>query len=214
MSSDIHIRELIHSLRNPLTAILANLDMLSIYLSDKINPETKELLDEIFFNVRYLENIMRNASDIVKLKSKNDVLCESFDIKKIIENVIEKLKIIFQNKELIKLSSTENEVIVNLNEDIINRFFFTIFYELLKFNPADSYIKVEISKKDSAVIIDIYFSIEKDDLKSEKIFQDLFILPKNKEIQITSKFIKKVIEIFNGKILIKKERETKLEILF
>lgn len=213
------IREFIHALKNPLTAIMTNLELLLGGYVSNIDEETKKILNEILFNAKYLDIILKNTSDMVKIKDKNEIISQKIDISKIVSDVKKELEILFENKEQIKLKIKSKAEII-ANEDMIRRFFIIILYELLKFTGETSNLELEIfSSKElktgkEIAGINLFFVGNDDNIKSENIFKELFITPKSKSMKLINQFIKKILSFYNGRIGIKKNSHTYLQILF
>lgn len=202
-----NIRELIHALRNPLTAILSNLELLTEDMTE-LDDETKEMLGEIKFNSKYLNTLMKNAGDVEKIKSLIDISVLEVNINDILIGIINQLKII--NPEINNHITIEcdNKITFLFEADMIMRFFFVIIYELLKFTSPQKKLFIQIKKINSALEIQLSFSKnnEKGILTPEKIFKELFIQPEQKHNKLLFNYFQKVLFLFKGTIKINKEK--------
>jgi len=211
----ISIRELLHSLRNPLTAILSNLKI--IRQSYKISDELIEIIDELIFNSEYLEILMKNASDIYKIQDKNDLLFFRINLNEVIDYVIEKISVIYQNyKDLLEIKYLKKNIILNINTDMLQRFFIIIIIELLKFTTTDNKLLISFDSVNKNLVCQIKIDNYEDEiLNSKKIFTELFIKPKQKAVQLHYAFYNKFLKLHQGEIkLIKIKNIHVLEIKF
>lgn len=203
-----NIRELIHALRNPLTAILSNLELLTEDMTE-LDDETKEMLGEIKFNSKYLNTLMKNAGDVEKIKSLTDISVLEVNINDILVGIINQLKIINPDINNHITIECDSKITFPFGADMIMRFFFVIIYELLKFTSQQKKIFIQIKEINSALEIQLSFSKnnEKEILTPEKIFKELFIQPEQKHNKLFLNYFQKVLDLFKGTIKIKKEKD-------
>jgi len=203
-----NIRELIHALRNPLTAILSNLALLTDDMTE-LDDETKEMLGEIKFNSKYLNTLMKNADDVEKIKSLTVISVLEVKINEILMEIIHQLKIINPDINNHITVECDSKITFPFSPDMIMRFFFVIIYELLKFTSPQKKLFIQIKEVNSA--LEIQFSFSKDNgkgvLTPEKMFKEFFIQPEQKCNKLHFNYFQKVLNLFKGTIKIKKEKD-------
>ncbi len=207
MVEQFSIREIVHALRNPLTAILSNLELLTQGYISELDEETKNILSEILFNAKYMETLMRNASDTVKIKESSELACREINIKETLIGIINEMKTITDDIDSRIFLEIENHPYLISEPDMIKRFFTVILYELFKFTTQLRKLKVKILKDHSTLLITINFTerFDKEILDEEKIFNELFITPTQRQNKLNFLYFTKVLNLFNGKATIVKE---------
>lgn len=214
---EIKIRELIHSLRNPLTAIMSNLELIHQGYMGKINSQVKEIIEETFFNVRYLDILMTNAGDIVKIKSKEELFCKQVNLAAVIESVQKEIRVIYKDYgDRIEVRTGKKYFILTINEDFLWRFLLMFILELIKFSQPGNKLLLTFDEDNTDIILSAEFSKETtDSIGAEDVFRELFIAPSQKSNRLNCDFFQKFTSLFNGSISIEKQtRKTVLNVKF
>lgn len=205
-----NIREIIHALRNPLTAILSNLELLAQGYISELDQETKEIINEIIFNARYMETLMRNSSDVAKIKGIADVIVQKVNLHKIISDILDDMKIIASDIQKHVEFSCPKDISINIEVDMIKRFFIIIFFELLKFINKDRTLKILTSKNKQGINmkISVHKQKKEDPLEVEKIFYELFDSPSKRSAKLHYNYFQKVLTLFKGVYKISKNKDS------
>ncbi len=211
------VREIVHALRNPLTAILSNLELLTHGYISEIDEETAKVLNEITFNAKYMETLMRNASDIVKIKDRKELVCREVDIKETLSQILVQMEAITKEVRNQIILEIENTPLLPAEPDMIRRFFAVILFELFKFTNEKRKLNVKIYQQNSDLFININFteSFDRELLEEEKIFRELFISPAQRHNKLNYTYFNKIFMLFDGKAeMLKEDDITYLQILF
>lgn len=211
------VREIVHALRNPLTAILSNLELLTHGYISEIDDETAKVLNEITFNAKYMETLMRNASDIVKVKDRKELACREVDIKETLSQILVQMEAITSEVRNQIILDIEDSPVLPAEPDMIRRFFAVILFELFKFTNEKRRLNLKIFQQDSDLLINISFTegFDRELLEEEKIFQELFISPTQRHNKLSYAYFNKIFTLFDGRAeLLKEDDSTYLQILF
>ena len=193
-----YIRALIHALRGPLTAILSNIEFLRREYEKNLNKEIKETLDDITSDIKYMEILLKNASDVVKLKKKEDIILQEVDLSEIIKRVKQQIEVFMPEcKEFVNIEF-KNVPVFHTNRSIIERYFYTLMFELLKFCSSDNKLNLIISAEEKEIVITLQLKKE-EGYPVEKIFKELFFSPAQPHSRMNFIFFEKVLFLFNGK---------------
>lgn len=214
---DMRIRELVHSLRNPLTAIISNLELIDQGYIGKVSSQIKELIHEIYFNARYLDILMKNASDIIKVKNKQDLLCNQIELQQVMDQVLEDVAIVYKEySQFLKIIFSKDKIILNINEDFFKRFVLVLIIELLKFANEGNKLNIDFSEDKAYILCSIQFNYNQKELYDfKKIFTELFIKPQTKANMLNFNFFHKFMSLYAGSIQLKKDSDKEiLEVRF
>jgi len=215
---DITFQNLNHSLKNNLSAIIGNIDILKNLCKEKLSSETTEILNEIKFNANYMSLILQNASDISKNLKRKELMEQKIEIQKLFENVENFLFPIIPELKKFFTIEIKNNLQFYCCCDILFRFFTTIIYELFKFTSDEQKILLQIQNfEEESIKILISFNITTNQynlINPEEIFYELFIECEKSSNLLFYNFIRYVIEIYNGYLkILKKNGKVYLQIV-
>ena len=201
-NNNLNMQEMIHSLRNPLTAIISNLKMIKTGYSDNISLELKDLIEELIFDSEYMEILMKNASDIIKIKDKNDLHFFQVNLNELVNQILNQISVIYQNyKELIDIRLLKSNIVLNIDTEMLQRFLIVLIIELLKFSSEENKILINFDIVDNNVVGKIKISnFDKKIFDSHKIFSELFVNSGQKSNRLNSTFYNKFLKLHNGGI--------------
>ena len=203
----LKIREMVHSLRNPLTAILSNLEILIGGYISELDKETVTVLKEIDFNAKYMEILLENASNVAKIEDNSDLMLIETDISRMIINNIKELKIIKEDAEKEILLERDEKIFFSCEPDMFRRFFMVILFELLKFTRSDIILKIKLFRKEFPLSIKIYYTQpeKKQLIDEEKVFTEFFINPSQRANMQGFEYFQKILKIFKGEAILVNE---------
>ncbi|RLC45381.1 MAG: hypothetical protein DRI23_13635, partial [Candidatus Cloacimonadota bacterium] len=92
----------------------------------------------------------------------------------------------------------KNVPILHTNKNIIERYFYTLIFELLKFCSSDNKLNLIISAERKEIVITIQLKKE-EGYPVEKVFKELFFSPSQPHSKMNFIFFEKVLFLFNGK---------------
>ncbi len=197
-----YIRALIHALRSPLTAIFSNIELLKGGFVSELDDEVKEILGEIMFNARYMEIIMRNASDVVKIKDKDEIIKQKVNLEEVIKKVVTELEVTIPDIDKMLNIEVKNGFTIEIEPDMINRMIMVILFELLKFATEENSLNIILDNKS----LILYYSDNNSEIfESKKIFNEIFFKPTQKHAKMNLIFFNKIFEWFDIKKEIKED---------
>ncbi len=212
---DIRVREIVHALRSPLTAIVSNIDLLINGYIEGVDDSIKEVLLDVDFNAQYMETIMRNASDVAKIKSADDVIKGEVNVNNTVNEIMENISSVIKEIKTKVNITMDNDITIIAEPDMAKRFFHLLIYELFKFTGNDTKLSLTFTKKGKGVNIDIMYN--KDSNKKpevyENIFKTVFIDPSERKNILNGEYFRKFLELFDGKSkIMKKDNQVMLHI--
>ena len=134
-----------HELRTPTAVIISGLE---VTLNNKKLDfmSAKKTLESTLDEMREFSKLSNNLLDISKYDSKTDIKHELLIINKLVENVVEKSKILASVKNInFEIKIMERPIAVKGNEVELGRMLYNILDNAIKYTPADG--TIEISDK-------------------------------------------------------------------
>jgi len=153
-----------HQIRNPITNVKWNLELLS---GEKLNKKQAKYVERLIESV---ENIVSLVNDFVYLsrldQSKKELACQKIDLGKIVANLIKDMKIFASARGVkIKLKDTSKNSFVKTDQKKIKIVLNNVLENALKYSYEKGKVEVEIyNEKDNLIIktTDHGCGIEKD----------------------------------------------------
>ena len=191
-----------HELKTPINLILSSNQLLeNVYKEEIINNPESEITDVVntvkqnsYFAMGLVDNIM----ELCKLEQ--DFHQYSKDYYNIVD-IIEEICVNFNNyiagKNIdIIFDTDEEEKIVNIDPDDIEKVILTLLSSIIRYSESDSLISVDLKNRDGKEIIEIK---NRKGYNYNKYNQDL----ERRSLDIAIDVAKQIIELYNGNINIK-----------
>ena len=134
-------RKLAHEIKNPLTPIQLSIDRLREKYSKKISDgetDFKNYLETINRQIKDIENLVNEFSNFARMPSP---IMKKIDIYLVVKRAVDFIKM--SSKNNIKLTTTEQKIIINGDEEQLYR----VFINLIK-NSEESFIEKREKKQD------------------------------------------------------------------
>ncbi|MFA7676651.1 MAG: HAMP domain-containing sensor histidine kinase [Candidatus Omnitrophota bacterium] len=201
-----------HELRTPLTSVKGFSSLLAEERFGKLPQEARQRLIKIDENVNKLMDIVNTLLDISRIESgKMELKISTFDIAKLIKEVIDFLSPQIEGKNLQLSLSLPEKLNVFMDKNLIERVLINIINNAIKFTPEKGKITVKCEKglnEATTSIADTGYGMSKED--SGKIFQEFFRAanPESNKIKGTGlglSLVKRIIETHKEKIWVESE---------
>lgn len=139
-----------HELRTPLTVIRGNTSMIKSFYSDKLqDPDLKEMIDDTHNSSIRLITIVNDFLDVSRLEQKKMLFKrESFEIEKLVNEVIKELSSLAEEKQLMFTfqNSPESHTLVLGDRDRSKEVLLNLCNNAIKYTDKGS-VKVSLDKK-------------------------------------------------------------------
>ncbi len=172
-----------YDLRTPLTAILGTFELLSSGAYGKLTPRGLTRVSDAERESERLIGMINELLDIDKLESGNlQLILDECELQPILRRAIEAVTVIAENRK-VKLESTQENPLVNVDEDRIVQILINLIGNAVKYSPEGGVIKINaeperdfvridiidqgpgIPKKDKKLIFERFKQIEEDEYK-------------------------------------------------
>lgn len=199
-----------HELRTPLAVLQSKIEVFKKKENRSLD-EYKNLIDIIGTNIESLANIVK---DLLQLTNEDEIkLNESVNINEIIEECIFELEGIAEEKNIyIKLVG--DEVTLVGNDGLLQRAFYNLIENAIKYNTQDGEVIIEIVKNIDNIVIKIIDTGKgiPNNLKSD-IFDSFTRVDKSRNREIGGNglglaIVKNIIDKHNGTIEVKDNKLT------
>lgn len=146
-----------HDLKNPLTSIILNTDMMKRFRSRMSETESEKILSGIANTAKRMNEIIGNLLDIHALESgKMNISSEPLDIKKTIERVLDENKAQAEIKLLQILCEMPDEIpFVKADATGTEQIFDNLISNAIKYSPPDKNIYVKCIVKENVLHISV-----------------------------------------------------------
>lgn len=209
VQKDEFINQLGHDLKNPLGPML---NLLPILEKNEKDSDKKEMLRIINRNVQYMKNLISKTIKLAQLRSPNTIFhFETNDLNKIIDEVIENNKLIFDQHHIV----IENNMLDDLQADVdklqIHEVFTNLLNNAVNYTEDNGVITIEGNKRDDQTILftikDTGIGMDKEQVS--KIFNE-FYKGNSQKSEFKSSGLglticKRIIERHQGKIWVESE---------
>ena len=200
-----------HDLRTPLTLIAEPVSQLNV--ATNLNERQKKLVRIADKNVKILQRLINQILDFRKYENdKLSLNLTEIDFRKTIEEWVESFYNIAKKRD-IRLILTESELkegelLIAIDVEKIERVFFNLISNALKYSPDNSTITVSYGIKDSELVLkvaDTGEGISRDDIKNifDRFFQVERVRPRGSGIGLS--LAKAFIELHGGNITVESE---------
>jgi len=194
-----------HELRTPLTSIRALSEI--VYDNPEMEEEQKqEYLQIIIKETEKLSHLITQVLNLEKYESgRQKIYPTSFDIKTLIEEIIESLQTLALEQKLeIKLNCPNSILLVHADKDLIRQVVYNLLSNAIKFSSSTIEIFIR------STLYDLEITVKDDgngiDENSKHLLFDKFYQSKSNQLQkpvgsgLGLAICKKIIELHNGKI--------------
>ncbi len=193
---DEYLKSFIHALRSPLTAIFSNLELLINGYIGNIDPESKEILNEVLFNAKYMEILMKNTTDV--FNDTQDFINQEINLSQTINSTLDKIKSSIENiNDILDINIDEN-ITIKSYPDLIERLFLVILFELLKFASEENKLCFFVKKNNTIDIKFYYKNSETNSKEIKHIFNEIFFKPTQKHCKMNLMFFDMVLNKLNA----------------
>ncbi|MFX1572234.1 MAG: PAS domain S-box protein [Promethearchaeota archaeon] len=145
-----------HELKTPLISISGYTDYILMKHKDYLNPEIMEDLKTIQRNVNRLEILMDQLLDVMKIdEEKLKLRVEPTNISNIINNCLNELSYLINEKNLEIILNIEPEVVLNVDPTRIMTVFTNLISNSIKFTPDYGWIEISTKKDKKNYIFEV-----------------------------------------------------------
>ena len=211
------IADVSHELRSPLTRIRMGLEILGQDPDDK-----DEYIQQAIIEIEDLDHLIDDLLGISKLELATSKLnMEKTDLKYILEERIEKHKLLFENIKLtLKQSLPDCPAYIQADRSLIERVFNNLFSNLLKYAPSGSVADISLLKKNDTLRLSLRNrgqAIAREDY--EKIFEPFYRADRSRSRKtggtgLGLAITKKIIDSHDGKIWISEPEDNEGGVIF
>jgi len=203
MKSDF-VANVVHELRTPLTIIKGNLDSIEKGFAGEVQPQQKEILNDVCRVVNRLARLVRDLLDISKIESgKMGLDKEDLDIVELAEEIVKGFCKLASDKKIgIQKEFPESKVKITADKDKLTQVFVNLIGNALKFtDKGDISIKIiELADEVQVEIRDTGPGMDKE--KSSNIFDKFvrIVSEKKEGTGLGLPIAKDIIELHKGRI--------------
>ncbi len=146
-----------HQLRTPLSAIKWYTHLLMNGDLGQLTPEQKEYTKSIYMSTERMIELVNDLLNISRVESGRIIVEPTkTDLKKLVEEIIEEVRIRFaEKKQIINLSIPDNFPQVNLDPRLIRQVYINLLTNSAKYTKDGGEISVTVSQKDKNVISEV-----------------------------------------------------------
>lgn len=193
-----------HEFKTPLTAILSSSSLLEKYDGPSVPEKRIKHYEQIKSSVKNLVNILDDFLTVDKIElGKAETRYETFDLKMLIEEVMEEMLIILKNDQHFRYAHNGDTVVLQDNK-ILRNVLLNLLSNASKYSAEHSPIDVSSSVMHGQVIITVQdhgIGIPQED--QQYIFTDFFRAKNASNIQGTGlglNIVKRYMDLINGSI--------------
>ncbi|MFX0001266.1 MAG: PAS domain S-box protein [Candidatus Hodarchaeota archaeon] len=145
-----------HELKTPLISISGYTDYILMKYRNQINAEITTDLLTVQRNVNRLEMLMDQLLDVLKIdENELKLQKESVNVSKIINDCLDELSYLINEKNLEIILNINHEIILNIDQARIFTVFTNLILNAIKFTPDYGWIKISSKKKDNHYTFEI-----------------------------------------------------------
>jgi len=196
------ISNISHELKNPLAGI-----KMSLEVSKKQKDWKKGEVQEVFQDLENeISRLIKITDDLVSLEKLGIKKKKNIDVYKVLKKVLKSLKSFSQKKNIDFIERVEEEVFWKVNQDDLEKIFFNLIHNAIKFSKMNSKIEIVLNKKEFKVK-DFGVGIKKEDLKD--IFERFYKIDNSRKLDDESgsglglSIVKELVEKNDLKIRVK-----------
>ncbi len=171
-----------HELRTPLNSIITSSELLSEKIFGELNEKQEEYLNDVYIAGTHLLGMINDILDMSKLEAKALKLnYTNFNITQNLHEVCNILKPLLLKKNITLEINVANTLTINADYNKVQRIFFNIISNAIKYTPLNGKINIDISKNKNNIIIKIKDNgIGIDKKYHKKIFEKFTQIGNNK----------------------------------
>ncbi|MCO4793886.1 MAG: GAF domain-containing sensor histidine kinase [Bacteriovoracaceae bacterium] len=159
-----------HELRTPITSLTGSLKLLNDFTKDKLDKDSRDLLDISLRNIDHLLELVTDILDYEKFALGTVIpQLEEVSVKAILENTINNIKgYALNHSSTVQIRGEVPPVTIKVDKKKILQVMLNLTTNALKFSPENSEVWLEVEEEDSGVyikVIDSGFGIPKDKLE-------------------------------------------------
>ncbi len=197
-----------HELRTPLTAIKGSAELI---LYDMASPdEKKKLSEEIIHQVKLMDNLLRDMLELSRLENRPKLDQVSFNLKKVLDGVLEDLNPFIQDKQIEVTLETHNVLFKGIETDF-KSLFKNIIENAVKYNKFGGKIDISLTVEDESIHFickDTGIGIPKE--YQERIFERFYQVNKSRNLYqngtgLGLAIVKHVVSYYKGTIKVESE---------
>ena len=191
-----------HELKTPINLILSSNQLLENLYKEEIinNPESEinDLVNTVKQNSYFAMGLVDNIMELCKLEQDfHQYSKDYYNIVDIIEEICVNFNKYIAEKNIhIVFDTDEEEKIINIDPDDIEKVILTLLSSIIRYSENDSLISVDLKNRDGKEIIEIK---NRKGYNYNKYNQDL----ERRSLDIAIDVAKQIIELYNGNINIK-----------
>ncbi|NVM34662.1 MAG: PAS domain S-box protein [Candidatus Lokiarchaeota archaeon] len=145
-----------HELKTPLISISGYTDYILMKHRSHLNPEVTTDLLIVQRNVNRLEILMDQLLDVMKIdENKLKLQKELVNVSKIINNCLDELSYLINEKNLEIILNIEHEIILDVDPTRIFTVFTNLLSNAIKFTPDYGWVEISSTKKDNDYIFKV-----------------------------------------------------------
>lgn len=197
-----------HDLRTPLTLISEPVAQLST--ASNLDNRQKNLIKIADKNVKILERLINQILDFRKFESNKLTLnLTEVDFSKLVRDWLESFQAVARKRNIrLGLSVPEKEVVLAIDVEKIERVFFNLISNAMKYSPDNSDIKVGYHVEDNRLVLkveDTGEGISREDIRNifDRFFQVDRVRPRGSGIGLS--LAKAFVELHGGSITVESE---------
>jgi PAS domain S-box-containing protein len=202
-----------HQLRTPLAAIKWNIEMLINGDGGKLLPEQMEYADSVYSSTKRMIDLVNALLNVSRIESGRIIVEPTpTEIQKLVEEVLEEVKIRFAEKQQKMNLTTQGTLpLINLDPRLIRQAYVNFLTNAAKYTPEKGEITITISQKDNDILSEIrdngYGIPEKEQKKVfDKFYRGENIVSKGTDgTGLGLYLIKTIIELSQGKVWYKSQ---------
>jgi signal transduction histidine kinase len=202
-----------HELRTPLTSLKTSIEV-NLRNKNMTLVQAKKLIES---NLEDVESLRILSDGLIRLtyyqKPNGNIIFEKVSVKDIVDNAMDKIKVIALDNK-IKINSKIENLEINGDKKSLVELLVILLDNAIKYGKQNSAVKINASRIDSRVVISVSdegIGIDEEDLPH--IFDRFYRAEKSRSKKNTSGYglglsiAKKIVEIHNGLITIKSEKD-------
>ncbi len=183
------IKDIIHDINTPVMSIILNIKLLKMKYKDD------EDINRLGLAVKQLSDIYKNLRSALKETEKT---IEDIDLKKIIEEELETLKLIYPD---IKVNTDLNPVKIKANKNAVERIIFNILSNAFKHNVNNGWINIKLNENQLIV------ENSSNGIKNEDKLFDRFYKESQRGIGLGLSIVKKLSDELGWKVKIETNKD-------
>jgi tetratricopeptide (TPR) repeat protein/two-component sensor histidine kinase len=195
-----------HDIKNKLGSIKFSLSLLK---NPKLSEEEKKLLiDSVIVTIDKAIDILHDFIDLEKYKKEKFLKNEKINLKELIKEIVEELKIDIKRKKIeVKVFANNDNLTIIANKKWLKKALLNIIHNSIKYNKDFGHVFIYLSPERNGTLITIKDTgIGMSEEEKEKVFQKYYTSGKEYGTGLGLSMSKAVIESIGGAIAIESEK--------